>query len=160
MQRSPTLLRFGWLLTGQWDAAEDLVQMALVKTWGRWDRILDQDPVAYVRRTMVNTHISANRRHRVREVLGSQRPESPSGEPFTEIDARLVVLGVLAALPPRQRAIVALRYYEDLSEADTATIMSCSVGTVKSQSSKALNKLRESPTLLTLVHKERSHGCR
>ena len=132
------LLRFGQALAGSADGGADLVQDALERTLMAWPRLeRRRDPEAYVRRTMVNRNISIWRRAR-REWLTDEPPEQP------HLDA--VVDGwvwtVLQSLPPRQRAVVALRYYEDLSEADIARVLGCSVGTVKSQAARALDKMR------------------
>jgi RNA polymerase sigma-70 factor (sigma-E family) len=154
--RSPSLLRFGWTLTGSWDSAEDLVQTALLKSIGHWRRITAEDPTGYVRRVMVNTYISSLRRRQVRELFSSQFPDANLADSWPDVDTRLTLSKILRRLPPRQRAIVALRYYEDLSEADVAEVMGCSVGTVKSQHAKAIAKLRDDAELQELIDKERA----
>lgn len=138
--RMRELLRFAHVLTGDPHRAADLVQDALERTLLSWDRVLRKDdPVAYVRRTMVNRHVSAWRRVR-RERLIAEIPERAyDGEPAFDHE----LWAALATLPPRQRAVLVLRYYEDLTEADTAAVLGCSVGTVKSQSSRALARLRQ-----------------
>ncbi len=137
----PGLLRYGYALTGSPHDAADLVQTALEKAGARWSKIIrqDTDPLAYVRRSMANAHVSRWRRRR-REVLvdelpdrGVSVPDRLDGEPLWQ---------ALADLPPRQRAVVVLRYYEDLSEAEIAAALGITAGTVKSQASKALTKLR------------------
>ena len=138
--RMGALLRFGHVLTGDRDQAADLVQEALVRTALAWPRILSQDPEGYVRRTMVNRHISLWRVRR-REVLVAD----PGERGYTPADGHDADLwNALALLPKRQRAVLVLRYYEDLTEAQTAAVMGCSVGTVKSQTSKALARMRAS----------------
>jgi RNA polymerase sigma-70 factor (sigma-E family) len=133
------LLRLGLALTGNRHDAEDLVQTALMRTALRWSSV--QEPAPYVRRTMVRLHI--NWRSRLRARLSSEPlPDLPA--PPVDSDTRLVVWRALAALPPRQRAVLVLRYYEDLSEADIAATLGVSRGTVKSTTSRALEKLRSS----------------
>ncbi len=141
--RMPELLRFGHALTGNPHAAADLVQDALERTMIAWPRVEKQgDPEGYVRRIMVNRNISIWRRRR-RETLVLDVPEDPSdrtGEP----EVRDIALWErIKALPPRQRTVIVLRYYEDLSEAQIAAVMGSSVGTVKSQASRALAALRK-----------------
>jgi RNA polymerase sigma-70 factor (sigma-E family) len=138
--RMSELLRFGHVLTGDPHGAADLVQDALERTVLAWPRILRKDdPEGYVRRVMVTRQVSVWRRLR-RERLVSDPPDTPYDEPAGHDAALWQELG---ALPPRQRAVLVLRYYEDLTEAQTAEILGCSVGTVKSQSSRALARLRQ-----------------
>lgn len=154
--RIPALLRFGHVLTGDPHRAADLVQDALERTLLAWPRVLRKDdPEGYVRRAMVNRHVSAWRRLR-REHLVADTPDMPYVEPPGHDDA---LWAVLATLPPRQRAVLVLRYYEDLSEAQCAAVLGCSVGTVKSQTWKALARLRAQtvePTATTEQEGERS----
>ncbi len=136
--RLPNLLRFGRALTGSADAGADLVQDALERTLLHWRRIDSQsDPEGYVRRIMVNRNISIWRKRR-REYLTDK--VRLTGHDDTHHDHDL--WRAVQTLPPRQRAVIVLRYYEDMSEADIADTLGCSVGTVKSQASKALAKLR------------------
>jgi RNA polymerase sigma-70 factor (sigma-E family) len=138
--RLPALLRFAHALTGDPHTAADLVQDALERTGMRWDRIERQgDPEGYVRRAILNGRVSRWRKHR-RETLVDCVPERVTSYEVPGRDDQLWQL--LATLPPRQRAVLVLRYYEDLSEAQIADILGCAPGTVKSQSSKALAKLR------------------
>ncbi len=144
--RMPELLRFGHALTGNRHAAADLVQDALERTMLAWPRVEKQgDPEGYVRRIMVNRNISIWRRRR-RETLVLEVPENarrtdPGG---TEPPVRDFALWErIRALPPRQRTVIVLRYYEDFSEAQIAAVMGSSVGTVKSQASRALATLRK-----------------
>ena len=135
--RLPHLLRFGRALTGSDHAAADLVQDALERTLMKWSRITSDDPEGYVRRAMVNRSVSVWRK------LGRERlTDVPPPRSYTDPERDDALLDALRALPPRQRAVIALRYYEDLTEAQTAEILGCSVGTVKSQASAAMAKLR------------------
>jgi len=143
VSRQASLLRTAWLLTGDWQAAEDLVQVALAKVWPHWNRVLrDGDPESYVRRTVVTTFLTARRRRWHGERPGPL-PDSPAeGDPQEAVDLRDGLRRVLPLLGPRQRAVVVLRFAEDLSETQVAAELGCSVGTVKSQTSKALATLR------------------
>lgn len=137
--RLAELLRFGHVLSGNPHAAADLVQDALERTLLAWPRVQKRDdPEGYVRRTMINRYISIWRRHS-RERLVAQVPEKASGsEPPVHSD----LMWALAQLPPRARAVVVLRFYQDLSERETAAMLGCSIGTVKSQTARALARLR------------------
>lgn len=140
--RYAALVRFGYVLTGNRASAEDLVQTALFRTYRRWERLDDQvDPFAYVRRAMVNAHISWTRLLSSREQLFSEPPERAGEEDVHDLE-RLQMWGHLATLPARMRAVLVLRFYEDLSEAETARILGCSVGTIKSQTFRGLARLR------------------
>jgi RNA polymerase sigma-70 factor (sigma-E family) len=145
--RSPRLLRTAYLLTRDWASAEDLLQTALTKAWFAWGRI-EESPEAYVRRTMVTTYTSWWRRKWRAEVATERLPEPTADGHADAADDRHLLSDALAALPARQRAVIVLRFYEDLTESETARILGCSLGTVKSQASKALAKLRVDPTLL------------
>lgn len=143
--RSAALLWFAHLLTGDRADAEDVVQTALARTAAGWHRLRRTDnPEGYVRRAIVNTHLNAVRRRSWRERPAAELPEpaptAPSAE--EELDERDAMWRTLATLPPRQRAVLVLRYYEDLSEADIAEVLGCSRGTVKSQAAKAMAHLR------------------
>lgn len=144
--RTPALMRTAYLLTGDWQRAEDLLQTALMRCYGRWDRIDDHE--AYVRRTLVTTYAGWRRRRWVGEVPGPLPETAESGDSAAATDARTDVLRLLASLPPRQRAVVVLRYYEDLPEASIADLLGMSPGTVKSTAAKALARLRRSPLLI------------
>ena len=137
--RSPALLRTAFLLTHDEGLAEDLLQTALTKTWFAWNR-LDDDPVRYVRRILVTTSVTWWRRLWRGELATGALPEVP-GTADDRAGAQ-DLWTALGHLPARQRAVVVLRYYEDLSEAETADLLGCSVGTVKSQCSRALARLR------------------
>jgi RNA polymerase sigma-70 factor (sigma-E family) len=142
--RSPALLRTAYALTGNRADAEDLLQTALAKTYLSWERIREREAVdGYVRRVMVNTRTSWWRRRKVDERPAAELPEQPDGrDAVTDLALHDALWTALAGLPKRQRAMVVLRYYEDLSEAETAAVMGVSVGTVKSTTSRALASLR------------------
>lgn len=150
--RERSLLRRAWLLTGDWATAEDLVQTTLLRVWPRWRRISDMGQEdAYVRRTMVNLYISGRRRRWRGETPTFAVPEVAGRDGYADVDVRLALAGGLAALPPRQRAVIVLRFVEDLSEAQTAQVLACAPGTVKSQTSKALASLRRHPHIAALI---------
>jgi RNA polymerase sigma-70 factor (sigma-E family) len=134
------LLRVAYLLTGSEHEAEDLLQGALLRVMRRWHRV--EDPVPYLRRTMVNLHVSRWRRHRARELLTSVVPERPVRDPAEQVSDQQTLMSALRALPPRTRAVIVLRYWVDLSEAETAALLGCSVGSVKSNASRGLSRLR------------------
>ena len=139
--RRGALLRSAYLLTGDRHAAEDLVQTALLKTALRWRRVVaGGDPEPYVRRVLYNEHVSVWRRRRgITEVAAepAERAAVPEGS-----EDRLVLREALARLTPKQRAVLVLRYFEDLTEVQTAAVLGCSPGTVKSQTRHALERLR------------------
>lgn len=136
--RRSALLRTAYLLTGHREDAEDLVQVALVKAVPHWAKIAD-DPEPYVRKVLARESISRWRRRRWREVHTDAVPESPVEGPGAD---RVTLQAALTQLAPRQRAVIVLRYYEDLTEAETARVLGISVGTVKSQARDALARLR------------------
>ena len=142
--RHTALLRTASLLTGDHHAAEDLLQSALARTYLAWDRIRDKQALdSYVRRAMVNEHTSWWRRAwRRLESSTDTLPNRPAAEPALDATERDELRELVYSLPPRQRAAIVLRYFEDLTEAETAKVMECSVGTVKSQTSRALSTLR------------------
>ncbi|MER5750054.1 SigE family RNA polymerase sigma factor [Streptomyces sp. NPDC002088] len=143
------LVRTAYLLTGDAHHAEDLTQTALAKAYRSWRRVSRSDnPEAYVRRMLVSCNSDRFRKRRVAEALTSVPPERAGrDEAVGRVDERGALLAALAELPPRQRAVVVMRYWEDLSEAEVADVLGCSPGTVKSQASKALAKLRRYPGL-------------
>lgn len=140
----PGLLRYGHALAGNPHDGADLVQSVLEKVGSRWASVVrsTEDPLAYVRRAMVNTHISLWRRRR-RESLVADLPEDVAGA-SAQPDSfeNEPIWQALRALPKRQRAVIVLRYYEGLSEAEIAQTLRVSPGTVKSQASKAMATLR------------------
>jgi RNA polymerase sigma-70 factor (sigma-E family) len=146
--RSYRLLRTSYLLTRDWQSAEDLLQTALSKAWFAWGRI-DGDPEPYVRAVIANTYTSWWRRRWNGEQPTSELPEpgAPGRDATAQVDDRDALWTALGRLPRRQRAVVVLRFFEDLTEAQTAVALGITVGTVKSQTSKALAAMRIDPTL-------------
>jgi RNA polymerase sigma-70 factor, ECF subfamily len=141
--RSRALLRTAYLLAGDWATAEDLLQISLTKTFVAWQRLGHIDAVeAYTRRVLVNTATSWWRRRWHGERPTETLPERATTDGHDERLERDALLRHVRALPARQRAVLVLRYYEDQSEAETARLLGVSVGTVKSQSSRALANLR------------------
>jgi RNA polymerase sigma-70 factor (sigma-E family) len=143
--RTPALLRTAFLLTGDQHLAEDLVQSALVRTHRAWRRIGAADHAeAYTRRAMYHLRVSWWRRHRVRESLSADPPEPRGSGPdeTARVDTRLALLAALRRLSTAQRAVLILRYFDDYTEADAAEVLGVRVGTVKSQTNKALARLR------------------
>lgn len=145
--RSSRLLRTAFLLTRDWSLAEDLLQTSLAKAWFAWPR-LDDDPEAYVRKILVNTYASWWRRRWRGETPTDELPERAQYDAIAGVDDRDEVWRALGELPRRQRAVLVLRYFEDLSEAQVAESLGISTGTVKSQTSKALARLRLAPSLV------------
>lgn len=143
--RGDALWRSAWLLTGDRQLAEDLVQTALGKSWRAWPRVGPDGFEAYVRRVMYTTYVSWWRRKWRGERPTEHLPERPALA--EDADARNDLVAALAGLPRGQRAVVVLRYFEDLTEQQTATALGIGVGTVKSQCSRALAALRSSPHL-------------
>lgn len=154
--RWPAMVRLAYALTGDAGHAEDIAQAAFARAYAAWGRVQRAgDPDAYVRRIVINANRSRFRRRRVTEELHADLPErlagrqlGPQDEPGTDDGA---LLAALARLGPRQRAVVVLRYWLDLSEAETAATLNCSAGTVKSQASRALATLRATPSLRAAV---------
>jgi RNA polymerase sigma-70 factor (sigma-E family) len=149
------LLRTAYLLTGDHGAAEDLVQTALMRTYRHWGRIESYDsPEAYVRRVMVNANVSAWRRRKAIVHVVAEPPEpaagtgagfgagSGAGDHQDTYAVRDELWRAVQAMSPRMRTAFVLRYFEDLSEAEVASVMGCAVGTVKSQIARGLVKLR------------------
>ena len=147
--RMPALLRTAYLLTGNPHDAEDLVQTALVKAVPAWKRI-SGNPDAYLRRVMVNENISRWRRRRGREVLVNATPDAGHDDP--DAASALALQQALASLAPRQRAVIVLRYFEDLTERETAEVLGVALGTVKSQARDALARLRQELPDLEVDH--------
>ena len=146
--RSPALLRTAYLLTHDHALAEDLLQTALTKAWFAWGRI-EESPEAYVRRILVNTFATWWRRKWSGEHPTDVLPERSGDDGSTSVAGSQDLWTALARLPRKQRAVVVLRYFEDYSEAEIARVLGCSAGTVKSQASKALAKLRIDPALIS-----------
>lgn len=149
--RWPGLVRLAYGLTGDRWLAEDIAQSALASAYAAWWRVSRaDDPDAYVRRILINTSNSRFRRRRVTEHPAAQ-PElsdAATADPTDLVGERSALLAALRELPPRQRAIVVLRYWEDLSDTQVAAVLGCSAGTVRSQASRALAKLRISAALV------------
>lgn len=145
--RGQALQRTAYLLTGDWSTAEDLLQTALARAYPRWSRITRDDPEAYVRKVLVNTWSSWWRRRWRGELPTEALPESAGTDMYVDADRRGAVAAALAALPPKQRTVVVLRFHEDMTETQVAAMLGISVGTVKSQTAKALAKLRSSDVL-------------
>ncbi len=144
---SPALLRSAYALTADRGHAEDLVQAALIRTYRHWDRVIGADsPFAYAHRILFTTYHSGRRRRRVREVFGT-RFDAPITAPHPELDERDRIERSLQELTPGQRAVVVLRFLEDRTVEDTAHLLGCSVGTVKSQTARAIARLRLSTQL-------------
>lgn len=153
-ERQLALLRSAVLLTGDPHRAEDLVQEALTKVALRWRRLRDGNPEAYARQVIVRDNISAWRKRR-REVVRDAEPRATVPDHAPASERRLVLDRALATLTPRQRAVVVLRYFDDLTERATADVLGVSVGTVKSQTHLALTRLREAaPELAELLEEE------
>jgi RNA polymerase sigma-70 factor (sigma-E family) len=153
---SPRLLRAAWLLTGDESTAQDLLQAAWERTWKRWDRIADTDePLAYVRRVMTSIFLTWRRRRWWGEIPSASPWQAPPViEDADDALLRSSVVGALGRLSGRQRAVVVLRYFLDLSETQTAAELGCSVGAVKSHASRALAHLRTAPELTGLWEPE------
>ncbi|GIH99698.1 SigE family RNA polymerase sigma factor [Planobispora takensis] len=143
-QRSGRLLRTAYLLCRDWGTAEDLLQTALARAWLAWQRV-GEHPDPYVYRILANTHANWWRRRWRGEVPTETLPDSGGGDPAAEMGGRDEVRVILAALPARQRAVLVLRYFADLPDAQIAEILGCSVATVRSQAGRALAKLRVDP---------------
>lgn len=141
--RGKALLRTAYLLTGNVADAEDLVQSALAKTYLAWHRIEDRAALdGYVRRAMVNTHISWWRRRRLEEVPTDEVPDQAVADHTVASDLQESLRRAIDRLPQRMRAAVVLRFYEDMTESEVAEALGVSLGTVKSTVSRAVAKLR------------------
>jgi RNA polymerase sigma-70 factor (sigma-E family) len=141
---SSRLMATAFLLCGDWHTAEDLAQTTLAKVFAAWWRIRNRDAVhAYAQRTLLNTYLAHYRRRKRREMLTADVAAlvERGVEPQTP-ELRLALIDALATLPPRARAVVVLRYWEDMSIDQVAALLGCSPGNVKSQSARALDKLR------------------
>ena len=158
-ERSSALLRTAYLLTGDRGHAEDLLQTALLKTYRHWAWIRQQDrPEAFVRKVMVNSQRMQWRRRTVVEHSVADVPDRPLPHASGGVDHEGIWQD-LAGLPPRMRAVLVLRYWEDLSERETAEVLGCSVGTVKSQTSRGLSRLRSSvPSAASATDIDLIHG--
>lgn len=145
-QRQGALLRLAWALTGDRQLAEDLAQAALVRLWVRWNRVAkdDLDPWPYLQRVTVSINSSWSRRRWRGEIPARSIDQSVAApEAMVNVDDRDAVRRWLELLPTRQRAVIVLRYLEDLSVGEAAHRLDCSAGTIKSQTAKALTHIRE-----------------
>jgi RNA polymerase sigma-70 factor (sigma-E family) len=145
--RSPHLLRLAYLLTRNWQTAEDLLQTALVKVWSAWDRLDTATPDAYVRRVVMTTHLSWRRRRWTGEIAAGDLTDHEVSlqvpDQMRSVDERDRLWRRIGELPPRQRAVLVLRYFEDLSDEQIADVLGIGLGGVRSQVSRALAKLRD-----------------
>ncbi|MEU6075644.1 SigE family RNA polymerase sigma factor [Micromonospora sp. NPDC047074] len=142
--RTPALMRVAYLLTGDRSAAEDLFQSALARTIPRWRRIRHADPEGYLRTVMYRERVSWWRRWGRRgetQLTTAAEPADP--DPSDGTDVRLAMRTALRRLPPAQRTVLVLRYYEDLTESQVAELLGCSVGTVRSRTHRAVTRLRQ-----------------
>ena len=152
--RWPSVVRLAYGLTGDQGHAEDVAQAAFARAYASWPRVSRAgDPDAYVRQIVLNQNRNRFRKHRVTEQLTDSPPESGLADgAWTDTtrhyDERSVLIAALQRLGPRQRAVIVLRYWMDLTEHETAAALNCSVGTVKSQASRALATLRQDTELV------------
>ncbi|MQM25026.1 SigE family RNA polymerase sigma factor [Glycomyces albidus] len=139
-----SLRRYAYLLCGDWYEADDIVQKALTKMFAAWKRVEPGGAPAYVRRIVTNVYFSHRRLSWVRrERASDELPVRRLDRPQEAVDVRLELIAALDRLPPRQRATLVLRFWEQLSVDETAAAMGCSTGTVKSQCAKGIAKMRE-----------------
>jgi RNA polymerase sigma-70 factor (sigma-E family) len=139
--RAPALRRTAYLLCGDWHLAEDLVQTTLTKLYLAWGRVERRNEIdAYVRRVLARSWIDETRRSSHREVVTATAPEVEVAGP--DLDDRVVLLRALDEVPPGQRLVLVLRFWDDLSIAETAAALGCSEGNVKSQAARGLEALR------------------
>jgi RNA polymerase sigma-70 factor (sigma-E family) len=158
--RWPAMVRLAYGLTGDQGHAEDVAQAAFARAYASWARVARTgDPDAYVRRIVINENLSRFRKRRVAESLVDEVPDRPgrpgqraadAADPADALSDSSALLNALRRLGPRQRAVIVLRFWMDMSEAETAAALNCSVGTVKSQASRALAALRGSAALAAL----------
>jgi RNA polymerase sigma-70 factor (sigma-E family) len=150
----PRLLRSAWLLTGDWHRAEDLVQTVLARVCGRWPKLRDGAPDAYLRTMLASTYLSWWRRRWRGEVPVEQLPETVDDDWQGDVELRLVLAQALVRLPRQQRAVLMLRFHADLTEAATASALGISTGSVKVHAFRGLAALRADPRLLALLTEE------
>jgi RNA polymerase sigma-70 factor (sigma-E family) len=160
--RWPAMVRLAYALTGDQGHAEDVAQTAFARAYASWPKVRRTgNPEAYVRRIVINENLNRFRKHRVAERLTGTLPDSVSGglpgslagslagsDAMRQYDDRSALIAALQGLGPRQRAVIVLRYWLDLTEAEIAAALGCSVGTVKSQAARALATLRQSAELV------------
>ena len=141
--RAAPLRRTAYLLCGDWHRAEDLVQTSFARVYAAWPRVRDRQALdAYLRRTLLNVHLDESRRRWRGETPTAELPETAVAAEGTVTEDRMVLLAALAQVPARQRACLVLRYFDDCSVEDTARALSCSEGTVKSNTARGLTALR------------------
>ncbi|MEU8260049.1 SigE family RNA polymerase sigma factor [Micromonospora sp. NPDC048999] len=142
--RTPAMMRVAYLLTGDRYAAEDLFQSALAKTIPKWRTLRHADPEGYLRAVMYGEQVSWWRRlRRRRETTLTGADEAVQPDPSAGIEVRLAMRAALRRLPPAQRTVLVLRYYEDLTETQVADVLGCSIGTVRSRTHRAVSRLRQ-----------------
>ncbi len=155
--RAAALRRTAFLLCGDWHQAEDLVQTAFIKSYATWQRLRNAGAAeAYVRKVLTREVLSEGRRHWARQQVSDLSGHDRPG-PSSSHEERLVLLDALRAIPPRQRACLILRFWEDCSVAETARTLGCRKGTVKSQTARGLQTLR---TLLEDMESDRESQSR
>jgi len=147
--RWPAMVRLAYVLTGDQGHAEDVAQTAFARAYASWPNVRRTgNPEAYVRRIVINENRNRFRKHRVAERLTDAPPESGTADATSQYDERSALIAALQRLGPRQRAVIVLRYWLGLTESEAAIELDCSVGTVKSQASRALASLRQSAELV------------
>lgn len=152
---APRLIRSAWLLVGEWPAAEDLVQIALERTWPRWAKLSDDGQrLAYLNRVITTSYLRGRSRKWTGEIPTGVLPQLATPDELGTAEVHAELIGAIRKLPPRQRAVIALRYLADLTEAQTAAAMHCSLGTVKRYTARALATLRADAHLADLFAEE------
>ncbi len=145
--RGASLCRTAYLLTGDWQAGEDLVQEALARTYLRRRRLRHGDALEpYARKVLMSLFLTARRRRWHRELPHGELPDQAVPSELDDLADRAQLWQALAELPPQQRAVLVLRYFEDLTEADIATALNCSAGAVKTHAARGLGRLRKTMT--------------
>ena len=147
--RWPVMVRLAYGLTGDQGHAEDVAQAAFARAYASWPRVRRSgNPDAYVRQIVVNENRNRSRKRRVAERLTGAPPEHGTADATSRYDERSALVAALQRLGPKQRAVIVLRYWLDLTEAEAAAALNCSAGTIKSQTSRALAALRQSTELV------------
>lgn len=142
--RGRSLCRTAYLLTGDWHVGEDLVQEALTRTYLHRRRLRSELALEpYARKVLLSLYLTSRRRRWHRELPHADLPEQASGDAMDEVESRYGLWPALMALSPQQRAVLVLRYFEDLTEADIAGVLGCSPGAVKTHASRGLERLRK-----------------
>ncbi|MEU3300151.1 MULTISPECIES: SigE family RNA polymerase sigma factor [unclassified Streptomyces] len=150
--RWPRLLRTAHLLTGNHHDAEELVQGTLARAYVKWDHVQRSDDMdAYIRQILIHSHADRFRRRRVREWFTPRLPDTAVADRTSQVEQRDALVDALARLPARQRAAVVLRYFEDLTDTQTAAALGTRAATVRSQVTRGLAKLRQDPSLAALA---------